>query len=89
MFEPVDEIVEYFDGPRQGKAYFLSVPCSFKSQWKDVYGEDGTSDVFEITPLSGSQEGATLLATGCFRSVDEVIDGEWPKFEVEWRTVES
>jgi hypothetical protein len=85
LYERVIELLDYYDGPREGTAYFNGRTYSFKSRMLDVYGSDHTVDLFDLTPLDGS--GQPVLAMADFRRVGSgpLPPGEWPAFDVWWR----
>jgi hypothetical protein len=87
LYERVIELQDYYDGPREGTAYFNGRTYSFKSRMLDVYGPDQIVDLFDLTPLDGSSEPVQAMAG--FRRVGfgPLPPGEWPVLEVWWRQV--
>jgi hypothetical protein len=87
QYERVIELLDYYDGPREGTAYFNGRTYSFKSRMLDVDGSDQTVDLFDLTPLESS--GQPVLAMADFRRVGSgpLPAGEWPVLEVRWRQV--
>jgi hypothetical protein len=92
-FEPVYEVVEYFDGPRRGVASFNGARYNFRSRYLDAteYKNDFESvDVFELTPTDNESERWVVLAVGHFRAVvNQPISeaGALRLLEVAWQMV--
>ncbi len=85
-FEDVLEVSEYFDGPRIGVALYLGRPHKFRSLWCDVYGPDGTADIFELTPLD-TETPAPVRMRGIFEVVPDaavVAAGQLQRLVVSW-----
>ena len=83
-FEKVIELADYYDGPREGIANFRGRPHTFKSRMLDVYGADGTLDLFDLIPVGAVAP--TVAARAEFRRVGSgpLPPGEWPVLEVRW-----
>ena len=77
-FERVIELVDFYDGPRQGVANFHGQPHTFKSRMLDVYGTDDTADLFDLTPVGAAFP--TVVARAEFRRIGSapLPPGEWP-----------
>ena len=90
MREPVLEISDYFDGPREGVALFHGIPHRFTSRHLDASQYCGGSepgDVFELVPLS-SPTAPPLLAEAVFHVIpgqSDLAPGVFRKMEVVWR----
>ena len=86
IFEKVIELVDYYDGPREGIANFRGQPHSFKSRMLDVHGTDDAVDLFDLAPIGAS--GPTFVAHADFRRIGtgSLPLGEWPILEVQWHT---
>lgn len=88
QFEKVIELIDWYDGPREGVANFQGRPHAFKSRMLDVYGDDDTIDLFDLTPLSGNLPDS--VASAEFRRIGSgpgAGAGEWPTLEVRWSKV--
>jgi hypothetical protein len=91
QFEPVLEVVDYYDGPRSGTALFRGAPYYFKSRMLDVYeyqGDFESVDIFELTAVSGRPGSPVFLACGTFRVAAEhsgLPAGKLRPLEVSWR----
>ena len=88
-FERVIDLAGYYDGPREGLAYFDGQPHAFKSRLLDVYGDNETIDIFDLTPVGASSP--TMAAHAEFRRVGSgpLALGEWPVLEVRWLAVQE
>jgi hypothetical protein len=56
-FEPVLEVVDYYDGPRSGTALFQGAPHFFQSRMLDVFERKGdfeSVDFFELRRVGSS-----------------------------------
>jgi hypothetical protein len=90
-FEPVLEVVDYYDGPRSGTALFQGVPHYFRSRMLDVHenrGDFESADIFELTMVSALPGSPVLLACGTFRVAPgawSLPAGELRPLEVRWR----
>jgi hypothetical protein len=83
-FEKVIEISDYYDGPREGLANFQGQPHRFKSRMLDVYGNDDTVDLFDLTPVQATS--TKVVAYADFRRTGSgpLPPREWPVLEVRW-----
>ncbi|KAF1720917.1 hypothetical protein [Pseudoxanthomonas wuyuanensis] len=88
-FEKVIELVDYYDGPREGLANFQGKPHTFKSRMLDVYGADDAIDLFDLAPVG--LDGPTVVARAEFRRVGSGPQppGEWPVHAVRWALVSA
>jgi len=85
-FEAVLEVSEYFDGPRAGVALCSGRAHRFRSLWRDVYGPDGTPDIFELTPV-GAETPVPIRMRGIFKVAPDapvVAPGQLQKLVVSW-----
>jgi hypothetical protein len=83
-FESVIELTNWYDGPRDGVAYFQGRPHAFKSRMLDVYGNHDATDLFDLIPVGATTP--TVVAHAEFRRIGSVSlpAGEWPVLEVLW-----
>ncbi|QSX74966.1 hypothetical protein HIV01_017810 [Lysobacter arenosi] len=86
-FEKVIEMVDFYDGPREGVALFGGKPHTFKSRMLDIHGPDDAMDLFDLTPL-GSDVPVAVASAEFRRAADcRAGPGEWSSLEVRWSQV--
>jgi hypothetical protein len=98
VYEPVHEIVDYYDGPRSGYADYRGEPHWFcalgwvsppedeEVEW-DLSGFNPRDDRFYLVPVT-APNGSRIFATGTFRpcqSGTEVPPGSLRPLEVLWQ----
>lgn len=85
-YEPVVEVVDYYDGPRTGTAYYKGQLVRFRSLSWDTPDFDPDDDRFELSSLGGSPF-SPFIAHGEFRVQQPVPDlpaGTLRPLEVLW-----
>jgi hypothetical protein len=89
MFEPVETVDDYYDGPRAGLAVAFGRRCRYETfAWRAPHG-DPDEERYVLTLLDTS-EPSSLIATAVFRPLAEQPDlrpGVIRKLEAEWYAV--
>ena len=91
-YEPVLEVTDYFDGPREGIAHFRGVPHRFQSRLLDATeyrGDFESVDIFELRPVNQPEATVSILAHAVFRVVDEKSSTFPRQLEVRWQVIEQ
>ncbi|WP_440223829.1 hypothetical protein ACQQ2N_01120 [Dokdonella sp. MW10] len=86
-FEKVIELIDFYDGPREGVALFGGKPHTFKSRMLDIHGSDDAVDLFDLTPVGSLAPVATVRAEFCRAADCQAEPGEWSSLEVRWSQV--
>ena len=90
-YEPVLEVMDYFDGPREGVAHFRGVPHRFQSRFLDATeykGDFESVDIFELVPVCAKEGAAPILAHATFRIVGADRTTSLRELEVRWQVIE-
>ena len=86
-FEPVLELHDFYDGPRDGIANYNGLPHLFKSlrlDTVDYRGEFESADIFVLTPLAAEAQ-PSFRALATFVPVDpDIASGG---YQVAWQVI--
>ena len=88
--EPVLELHDFYDGPREGIAHFNGIPHHFKSRHIDSVeykGDFESADIFVLTSTSETCHSESFLALAAFvpASPDVAPGG----YQVAWQVVDG